>query len=143
MMCDHVSVHARLCDSGTQRATTFSKDLPPKGGYGACMQPALRWQIPGPEGTFDFRATLREAPPPYLLVVGAGNSLDLGRCGTCRRPSGRRSGGGGCQIGEEIGSPPPSPVSFDTNPVSRHENSEMGEGWRRLGLRRAMVHRPP
>ncbi len=51
---------------------------------------------------------------PRLLVVGAGNSGDPGPARLSIRPSGERSGGGDCLIGEEIGPPPPSPLSFDT-----------------------------
>ena len=46
--------------------------------------------------------------------MGAGNSLGLARRGAGSRPSGGCSGGSCCQIGEEIGPPPLSPVSSDT-----------------------------
>ena len=63
----------------------------------------------------DARGRCRK--PPHILVVGAGNSLDLARRGAGRRSIGGCSGYGGCKIGEEIGPPPPSPVSSDTNLV--------------------------
>jgi hypothetical protein len=49
---------------------------------------------------------------PHLLMVGARNSGDHGPTVSGRRPSGEHGGGGGGQIGEEIGSPPLSPVFF-------------------------------
>ncbi len=53
--------------------------------------------------------------------------LTLARCGASKRPSGGRSGGGGYQIGEEIGPPPPSPVSSDTTRFDG-KLSDRGEG---------------
>ena len=49
---------------------------------------------------------------PHLLVVGGGNSDELDPVGSGRRPSGKHGGGGGGQIGEEIGPPPLPPFSF-------------------------------
>jgi len=49
---------------------------------------------------------------PHLLVVGVGNSDDPDLAGSGKKPSGEHGGGGGCQIGEEIGPPPPFPVVF-------------------------------
>jgi hypothetical protein len=60
---------------------------------------------------------------PHLLVVGAKNSGDPDPAGSGRRTNGEHNGD---KSGEEIGPPPLSSLSFDTNPVLRHGNSEKG-----------------
>ena len=49
---------------------------------------------------------------PHLLVVGDGNSDEPDPAGSGKRPSGEHRGGGGGQIGVEIGPPPLPPVCF-------------------------------
>ena len=70
-----------------------------------------------------------DAPPTSLLVVGARKSEDQGPAGSSRRPSGEHIGGGDCQVGEEIGPPPPSPLSSDTT-LSDGKLSNGREGMR-------------
>jgi len=75
---------------------------------------------------------------PHLLVVGARNFGDPDPAWSGWKLSGEHGGGGGGQIGEEIGPPPLPPVSFlhqsgltawefgNGNPVWQPGNSEKG-----------------
>jgi hypothetical protein len=66
-------------------------------------------------------------PPPPLRGGRWKTPVTSARRGTGRRPSGGRSGGGGCPNGEEIGMPP-SPQGHPAARSNEHKNSYKGIG---------------